>query len=33
MKPAEKQQFFDKHISNMKLAIDEKGEVSIVLNT
>ena len=33
MKPAEKQQFFAKHISNMKLAIDEKGEVSIVLNT
>lgn len=33
MKPTEKQQFFDKHISNMKLAIDEKGEVSIVLNT
>lgn len=33
MKPAEKQRFLGKHISNMKLAIDEKGEVSIVLNT
>ena len=33
MKPAEKQQFFDKHINNMKLVIDEKGDVSIKLNT
>ena len=33
MKPAEKQQFFDKHINNMRLVIDEKGDVSIKLNT
>ena len=33
MKPAEKQQFFAKHINNMRLVIDEKGDVSIELNT
>ena len=33
MKPAEKQQFFAKYINNMRLVIDEKGDVSIELNT
>lgn len=33
MKPAEKQQFIAKHINNMKLVVNEKGDVSIELNT
>lgn len=32
MPPAEKKQFFDKHIRNMKLVIDEAGNVSLELN-
>ena len=32
MKPAEKRQFFEKYISRMKLAIDDNGEVSVILD-
>lgn len=32
MSPSEQQQFFDKYIKRMSLAIDEKGNVSIELN-
>ena len=30
--PAEQMQFFDKHISKMKLVINENGDASIELN-
>lgn len=33
MKPAEKRQFLEKHLSQLRLSIDEQGEVAIHLNT
>ena len=32
MKPAERRQFYDKYIRNMKLAIDDEGNVTLELN-
>ena len=32
MKPAERQQFYDKYIRNMRLVIDAQGNASLELN-